>query len=89
MGADFSEVCLYKDGTKVTSITTDAFRRDKAKVGKLPALTGKRASSPKEKKVKKKETDDSDSSDNTEKKNSKEKMKNLLNKGKGLFNLLK
>lgn len=39
----------------------DAFRRDKAKVGRLPALTGKRASSPKEKKVKKKETDDSDS----------------------------
>lgn len=67
----------------------DAFRGDKAKVGKLPALTGKRASSPKEKKVKKKETDDSDSSDKTEKKNSKEKMKNLLNKGKGLFNLLK
>ena len=33
----------------------DAFRRDKAKVGRLPALTGKRASSPKEKKVKKKE----------------------------------
>ena len=39
----------------------DAFRRDKAKVGRLPALTGKRASSPKEKKVKKKEADDSDS----------------------------
>ncbi len=32
---------------------------------------------------------DSDSSDKTEKKSSKEKMKNLLNKGKGLFNLLK
>lgn len=31
---------------------------------------------------------DSDLSDKTEKKSSKEKMKNLLNKGKSLFNLL-
>lgn len=57
-----------------------AFRRDKAKVGGLPALTGKRASSPKEKKGKKKETDDSDSSDKTEKGTSSSRVRPFFTK---------
>ena len=58
----------------------DAFRGDKAKIGKLPALTGKRASSPKEKKVKKKETDDSDSSGKTEKGTSSSRVRPFFTK---------
>ena len=65
------------------------FRGDKTKVNGMPALTGMKSSSPKNKSTKKSDKEDNDSKDNGEKKSSKEKMKNLLNKGKSLFNLLK
>ena len=64
------------------------FRGDKTKVNGMPALTGMKSSSPKNKSTKK-SSDDNDSKNKGEKKSSKDKMKSLLNKGKSRFNLLK